>query len=139
MAFTQPHLLGTEGLSREEILHLVETAASFKELSERDIKKAPALRGKTIVSLFFESSTRTRTSFEIAAKRLSADFVNLIDPKTNKSQKVKILNVVGNTANRYFVRRNIITKGCIVKTEKGEAKVTSRPGQEGTVNAVLIE
>ena len=69
---------------------------------------------------------------------LSSDYVNLLDPKTKKATKVKVLNVVGNPANRYFVRRNILTKGCIVKTEKGDAKVTSRPGQEGTVNAVLI-
>ena len=62
---------------REEILYLIDTAASFKEISERDIKKVPTLRGKTVVSLFYEPSTRTRTSFEIAAKRLSADFVNM--------------------------------------------------------------
>ena len=77
MAFTHQHLLGLEGLSREEILYLIDTAASFKEISERDIKKVPTLRGKTVVSLFYEASTRTRTSFEIAAKRLSADYVNI--------------------------------------------------------------
>ena len=70
---------------------------------------------------------------------LAADTANLFDPKTKKSTKVKIKNVVGNTANRYFVRRNIITKGCMIETEKGKAKVTSRPGQEGTVNAVLVK
>jgi aspartate carbamoyltransferase catalytic subunit len=64
-------------MSREEILYLVDTAASFKEISERDIKKVPTLRGKTVVGLFFEPSTRTRMSFEIAAKRLSADYVNI--------------------------------------------------------------
>ena len=69
---------------------------------------------------------------------LSSDVVNLMDPKTKKSSKVKILNVIGNTANRYFVRRNIITKGCVIKTDKGEAKVTSSPGQDGVVNAVLL-
>lgn len=69
---------------------------------------------------------------------LSADVANLMDPKTKKSTKVKILSVTGNTANRYFVRRNIITKGCVIKTDKGDAKVTSSPGQTGIVNAVLI-
>ena len=77
MAFTQRHLLGLEGVPREEIVAILDTAASFKEISERDIKKVPALRGKTIINLFYEASTRTRTSFEIAAKRLSADTVNI--------------------------------------------------------------
>lgn len=70
------HLLSMEGLSKEEILHILHTAASFKEVSSRTVKKVPALRGKTVANLFFESSTRTRTSFELAAKRLSADLVN---------------------------------------------------------------
>src|SRR5262249_6249349 len=77
MAFTQRHLLGLEGVPGDEIIAILDTAASFKEISERDIKKVPALRGKTIINLFYESSTRTRTSFEIAAKRLSADTVNI--------------------------------------------------------------
>ena len=77
MAFTQRHLLGLEGVPRDEIVAILDTAASFKEISERDIKKVPALRGKTIINLFYENSTRTRTSFEIAAKRMSADTVNI--------------------------------------------------------------
>jgi aspartate carbamoyltransferase catalytic subunit len=71
------HLLGIEGLSRDELYRYLDNAASFCEVSERDIKKVPALRGKTIVNLFLEPSTRTRTSFEIAGKRLSADTVNV--------------------------------------------------------------
>ncbi|HII71928.1 TPA: 30S ribosomal protein S8e [Candidatus Woesearchaeota archaeon] len=74
----------------------------------------------------------------VKSRVLFAEIVNLTDPKTRKTTKVKLLSVTGNTANRYFVRRNIITKGCIIKTDKGEARVTSRPGQEGTINAVLI-
>src|SRR5581483_4402342 len=77
MLFARPHLIGLEGLSAEEITFLLDTAESFKEVSEREIKKVPALRGRTVVNLFFEGSTRTRTSFEIAAKRLSADTVSL--------------------------------------------------------------
>jgi aspartate carbamoyltransferase catalytic subunit len=77
MAFTQRHLLGLEGMPAEAITAVLDTAASFKEISERDIKKVPTLRGKTVINLFYESSTRTRTSFEIAAKRLSADTINL--------------------------------------------------------------
>jgi small subunit ribosomal protein S8e len=70
---------------------------------------------------------------------LTSNIANVTDPSTKKSFKTKILNVVGNPANRYFVRRNIITKGSIIETEKGKARVTSRPGQEGTINAVLVK
>lgn len=70
-------LLGLEGMSAEEIYTVLDTAASFKEISERPVKKVPALRGKTVVNLFFEPSTRTQASFELAEKRLSADTVNI--------------------------------------------------------------
>lgn len=70
-------LLGIQDLSAEEIGLILDTADSFKEISTRDIKKVPTLRGKTVITLFYEPSTRTRTSFEIAAKRLSADTVNI--------------------------------------------------------------
>jgi aspartate carbamoyltransferase catalytic subunit len=70
-------LLGIEDLTADEIRYILDAVPPFKEISERDIKKAPTLRGKTIINLFFESSTRTRTSFEIAGKRLSADVINI--------------------------------------------------------------
>ena len=70
-------LVGLESLSQEQILTILDTAEPFKEISERRIKKVPVLRGKTIVNLFFEASTRTRVSFEFAEKRLSADTVNI--------------------------------------------------------------
>ena len=70
-------LLGLETLSADEIGLILETADSFKEISQRPIKKVPTLRGQTIVLFFFEPSTRTRTSFELAAKRMSADIVNI--------------------------------------------------------------
>ena len=70
-------LIGLEPLSTEQITAILDTAEPFKEVSERPIKKVPALRGKTIVNLFFEASTRTRISFEFAEKRLSADTVNV--------------------------------------------------------------
>ncbi len=76
-AWTRKDLLGLEDLSKEEIELLLDTANSFKEVSTREIKKVPALRGKTVVNLFYEPSTRTRVSFEIAAKRLSADVINI--------------------------------------------------------------
>ena len=69
---------------------------------------------------------------------MAAGTANLFDPKTKKFSKAKIKSVVENTADSHFVRRNIITKGAVVDTEKGRARVTSRPSQDGTVNAVLI-
>jgi aspartate carbamoyltransferase catalytic subunit len=70
-------LLGIESLSRDEIYRVLETAEAMREIGERPIKKVPALRGKTVVNMFYEPSTRTRTSFEIAEKRLSADTLSL--------------------------------------------------------------
>ena len=76
-ALKRKDILGLEEMEVEEIQLILDTAESMKEISERDIKKVPTLRGKTVVNLFYEPSTRTRTSFEIAGKRLSADVVNI--------------------------------------------------------------
>jgi aspartate carbamoyltransferase catalytic subunit len=76
MALKISHLLGIESMDRDQIEMILDTAESFKEISTRSIKKVPTLRGKTVVNLFFEPSTRTRSSFEIAEKRLSADSLN---------------------------------------------------------------
>lgn len=75
---TLRHLLSIEDLDRAAIERICDRAASFEEVGERDIKKVPALRGRTVLNLFYESSTRTRSSFELAAKRLSADVVNFV-------------------------------------------------------------
>ena len=69
----------------------------------------------------------------------SAEFVNVLDKKTNVVKKVKILDVIENPANPHYVRRKIITKGAVIKTEIGNARITSRPSQHGIVNAVLLE
>ena len=76
MGLSSPHLLGLDGTPKSDIELILETAVSFKEILSRPIKKVPTLQGKTIVNLFFESSTRTRISFELAERRLSADVVN---------------------------------------------------------------
>src|SRR5690349_9045450 len=76
MPLSCKHLLGLDGMAKEDIQLILDTANSFREVLDRPIKKVPALQGKTIVNLFFESSTRTRTSFELAERRLSADVVN---------------------------------------------------------------
>ena len=86
MAFSSKDLLGIKGMAAEEIGLILDTAATFKDVSERDIKKVPTLRGKTVINLFYEASTRTRTSFELAGKRLSADVINI---STSTSSVVK--------------------------------------------------
>ena len=77
MPFKHKYLLGIEDLGSEEINLILDTAETFRDINQRQIKKVPTLRGKTVINLFFEASTRTRTSFEIAAKRLSADAINI--------------------------------------------------------------
>ena len=94
--FTHPHLLGLEGLKKEELLFLLDTAESFREISEREVKKVPTLRGKTVINLFYESSTRTRTSFEIAAKRLSADAVNITASASSVTKGETLLDTARN-------------------------------------------
>jgi aspartate carbamoyltransferase catalytic subunit len=83
MMLTRKDLLGIKELSLEEINLILDTAAGFKDVLGRDIKKVPTLRGKTTVNLFFEPSTRTRTSFELAAKRLSTDVINFSVPTSS--------------------------------------------------------
>lgn len=90
------HLFGIAQLSREQIEYLVNLGSSFVELSRRSVKKAPTLRGKTIINLFFENSTRTRTSFELAGKRLSADVIN-ISAATSATKKGESLLDTGET------------------------------------------
>ena len=96
LEWTKKDLLDLETLSKEEIELVLETAKSFKEVSTRDVKKVPALRGKTVVSLFFEDSTRTRASFELAAKRLSADTINIAAKGSSLSKGETILDTAKN-------------------------------------------
>jgi len=96
MQWTKKDLLGLRELSTEEIRLILQTAESFREISLRPIKKVPALRGKTVVNLFFEPSTRTRTSFELAAKRLSADIVNITPQSSSLSKGETVLDTVRN-------------------------------------------
>jgi aspartate carbamoyltransferase catalytic subunit len=88
--FRHKHILGLAQMTREDILHVVNTARSFREISTRPIKKVPTLRGKTIINFFFEPSTRTRLSFEVAAKRMSADTFN-ISASTSSATKGETL------------------------------------------------
>jgi aspartate carbamoyltransferase catalytic subunit len=90
------HLMGINGLSKGEITRILDTAEKMKEISDRPIKKVPALRGKLIVNLFFENSTRTRSSFEIAEKRLSADSLNFSSSTSSVSKGETLLDTVLN-------------------------------------------
>ena len=90
------HLLTIEGLPREVLVNILDTAASFMGVAEREVKKVPLLRGKSVFNLFFEPSTRTRTTFEIAAKRLSADVINLNIAVSSSTKGETLLDTVDN-------------------------------------------
>jgi len=94
--FNRKHLLGLEELTADEIRTILDTADTFKEISERPIKKVPALRGKTIANLFYEPSTRTRISFELAEKRLSADTVSFSKAGSSVSKGESLRDTVEN-------------------------------------------
>ena len=88
------HLLSIEGLPRAILVQILDTAESFVGVTEREVKKVPILRGKSVFNLFFEPSTRTRTTFEIAAKRLSADVINLNVAVSSTSKGETLLDTV---------------------------------------------
>src|SRR5438270_5482407 len=94
--FNLKHLLGIRELSADQITHLLDTADSFRDISKREIKKVPTLRGRTVINLFFEPSTRTRTSFEIAGKRLSADVVNISSSSSSVAKGETLLDTARN-------------------------------------------
>jgi aspartate carbamoyltransferase catalytic subunit len=94
--FKRKDLLGIRELSAGEIMTILNTAVSFRDISRREVKKVPALRGKTVINLFFEASTRTRTSFELAAKRLSADAVNISVSSSSLTKGETILDTAMN-------------------------------------------
>ncbi len=92
------HLLTIEGLPKSIIYHILDTASSFVSISDREVKKVPLLRGKSVFNLFFENSTRTRTTFEIASKRLSADVINLNIAASSTSKGESLLDTIDNLA-----------------------------------------
>ena len=92
------HLLSIEGLPKSIINHILDTASSFVSISDREVKKVPLMRGKSVFNLFFENSTRTRTTFEIASKRLSADVINLNIAASSTSKGESLLDTIDNLA-----------------------------------------
>lgn len=95
-AWTRRHLLQMDDLSREEIEHILDTAESFKEVSTRSVKKVPALRGRVVVTMFFEESTRTRMSFELAAQRLGADVIDLQERMSSTKKGESLIDTARN-------------------------------------------
>src|SRR5665647_1423873 len=90
------HLLSTEGLPKSILTQVLDTATNFVSVNDREVKKVPLLRGKTVFNLFFENSTRTRTTFEIAAKRLSADVINLDISRSSAAKGETLLDTIAN-------------------------------------------
>ncbi len=90
------HLITIEGLPKAIINHILDTASSFVSISDREVKKVPLMRGKSVFNLFFENSTRTRTTFEIASKRLSADVINLNIAASSTSKGESLLDTIDN-------------------------------------------
>ena len=129
MRITLKNILGTRDLAREDISTILDTANAFKEISTRPIKKVPTLRGRTVINLFFEPSTRTRTSFEIAGKRLSADVINITG---SSSSTVKGENLIDTARNLEAMNPDIIV---IRHACAGAAELISHFTKSSIINA----
>jgi aspartate carbamoyltransferase catalytic subunit len=127
--FPHKHLLGIEQLSAADIIALLDLAETFVEISERPIKKVPTLRGKTVINLFLEASTRTRTSFEIAAKRLSADAVNISGSTSSTTKGETLLDTARNLE---AMRPDVIV---LRHSASGAAQLVSQHVGASVVNA----
>lgn len=128
------HFLTTESLSKEILTEIMDVAESFSTVSQQSVKKVPVLRGKTIVNLFFENSTRTRTTFELAAKRLSADVINLNIATSAASKGESILDTIrnleamhadmfvvrhGDSGAAHFIARNVASHVSVINAGDG--------------------
>lgn len=129
MGLKRKDLLSLASLSVDEITLILETAESFTEVSGREIKKVPALRGKTVVNLFFEPSTRTRTSFELAAKRLSADVINF---SPSSSSVVKGETLLDTARNIEAMQADLIV---LRHSSAGAAETLARGVKSSVINA----
>lgn len=129
LSWTKKDLLGLEYLSKEEIELILDHAKSFKEVLKRPLRKVPTLRGKTVVNLFYEPSTRTRTSFELAAKRLSADVINIVK-ETSSITKGETLIDTGRNLEALKADIIVVRHNC-----SGAAMMLSRAVDVSVVNA----
>jgi len=108
---------------------------AYRKKKLYEIGKTPSLTKLDEVNVKKDKTKGGSYKFKI----LSSNIANVVDPKTHKYSKAKIITVAEVPANRHYMRRNIMVKGAIIKTDKGKARITSRPGQDGVINAVLIE
>ena len=122
----------THGRPRRKVGGALYHAYRKKKLYDRGTEPTLTKVGKVV-----RQQARTKGGAK-KVRVLVGEIANIFDPKQKKFSQSKIITVVANTASRHFIRRNIITKGAIINTEAGKAKVTSRPGQDGTINAVLV-
>ena len=127
--FAHKDLLGMTQLSVEEINLILDTADSLKEISERDVKKVPTLRGKSIINFFYEPSTRTKTSFEVAAKRLSADTLSL---SASTSSMVKGETLIDTARNLQAMNPDLIV---LRHSSSGAPHLLAKVMDAGVINA----
>ncbi len=123
------HLLGIEALSREAALQILQTAESFLEITRRPVRKVPTLRGKTILNLFFENSTRTRTSFELAGKRMGADVINMSASTSSTTKGETLFDTIA-TLNAMHAEVIVIRHGA-----SGAPHIVANRSQAAVVNA----
>ncbi len=137
------HLLGLKDLSREEIELILNSAQAFKEVSKREVKKVPALRGKTIINLFFEPSTRTKTSFELAAKRLSADVVNFSSSGSSLAKGETILDTLKNieaySVDIFVIRHSFSGAALYLSQRTNSCVVNAGDGQNEHPTQALLD
>jgi len=143
MEWKRKDLVGLEELTKEEIELILSVAEAFKEVSTREIKKVPALRGKTVVNLFYEPSTRTRVSFEVAAKRLSADVIN-IATETSSVKKGETLidtakNIEALKADIIVMRHNASGAAAMVARHLGISVVNGGDGWHEHPTQALLD
>ena len=129
MGYKHKDLIGTRELSKEEILYFLEAAKEFKELNLSQVKKNDYLRGKTTINAFYENSTRTRTSFEIAAKRLGADTINFSSSSSSVTKGESLNDTMNNMA---AMRTDIIV---LRHPSSGAAKFAADRTEASVVNA----
>ncbi len=143
MAFNHKHLLGIEPLSASDITTILDTAESMAEISTREIKKVPVLRGKTIINLFYEASTRTRSSFELAAKRLSADISNFSKSNSSviKGETLKdtILNLEAMSIDAIIIRHASSGSPHFISTFCSSAVVNAGDGSHEHPTQALLD
>ncbi len=143
MDFNRKHILGLEELTAEEISLVLDTAESMKEVSERDVKKVPALRGVTVCNLFFEPSTRTRSSFEIAEKRLSADVLNFTTSQSSVVKGESLLDTARNLeamgASMIVIRHPMSGAPWLLARELGSSIINAGDGSHEHPSQALLD